>query len=108
VSGGDIALTNKGKELIAADITEQKILFAEQLLKQIPLAHYIRDTLRKKANQRASEEEFIETLEAYFNPQDAERVLETMIDWGRYAEIFSYDYDSGKLSLEEEDDEDDT
>jgi hypothetical protein len=26
--------------------------------------------------------------------------LETAINWARYAELFSYDYDSGVLSLE--------
>ena len=27
-------------------------------------------------------------------------MLDTIIDWGRYAEIFAYDYDSEVLSLE--------
>ena len=27
-------------------------------------------------------------------------MLETVINWGRYAELFAYDYDSGVLSLE--------
>ena len=30
---------------------------------------------------------------------EAERVLEVMVDWGRYAEIFDYDYNSGMLLL---------
>ena len=32
--------------------------------------------------------------------EEAERVLETVINWGRHAEIFAYDYDSEVLSLE--------
>ena len=27
-------------------------------------------------------------------------MLETVINWGRYAELFAYDYDSEVLSLE--------
>ncbi len=27
-------------------------------------------------------------------------MLETVINWGRYAELFAYDYDRGVLSLE--------
>jgi NitT/TauT family transport system ATP-binding protein len=27
-------------------------------------------------------------------------VLATVIDWGRYAELFAYDYNTGILSLE--------
>ena len=33
-------------------------------------------------------------------PVLAERVLETVINWGRHAEIFAYDYDTEVLSLE--------
>jgi NitT/TauT family transport system ATP-binding protein len=36
---------------------------------------------------------------------EAERVLEQMIAWGRYAEIFDYDYTSGVLSLPEEEED---
>jgi len=32
--------------------------------------------------------------------EEAERVLETVINWGRHAEIFAYDYDDEVLSLE--------
>jgi NitT/TauT family transport system ATP-binding protein len=39
-------------------------------------------------------------LEREFPPEEAERQVEIAIDWGRYAELFSYD-DSGEvLSLE--------
>jgi NitT/TauT family transport system ATP-binding protein len=30
----------------------------------------------------------------------SKRVLRTMIDWGRYAELFAYDFKTGFLSLE--------
>ena len=102
VSGGDIAMTPKGKELIAADITDQKIIFAEQLKEYIPLAKTILSMLQEHSNHRVSENELIELLEDYFTPEEAERVLTTMIDWGRYAELFAYDYDSGLLSLEDQ------
>lgn len=101
VSDGDISLTAKGLELINADITDKKVIFAEQLLEKIPLAKHIRTTLVERNNERVSESEFIETLEAYFSTAEAERVLSTLIGWGRYAELFTYDYDSGILSLED-------
>ena len=31
----------------------------------------------------------------------AEEVLKIAIDWGRYAELFAYDYNTGILSLED-------
>ena len=44
--------------------------------------------------------EFLNELENYFSEEESERILRTIIDWGRYAEILAYDYDSGELSLE--------
>lgn len=31
---------------------------------------------------------------------EAERVLQLIIDWGRYAELFTYDYGAGVFSAE--------
>ena len=49
---------------------------------------------------RALEENFLSLLEDYLSEEEAERVLRTVIEWGRYAELFAYDYNSGVLSLE--------
>ena len=75
-------------------------MFAEQLLKTIPLARHIRYVLDNKPNHRVSEERFLTELEDYFSDKEADRVLRTMIDWARYAELFAYDFNSGMLSLE--------
>jgi NitT/TauT family transport system ATP-binding protein len=101
VSEGDISITAKGKEFIAADITDKKVLFAQLLLQNIPLARHIRKVLEERPNHRASEDRFTKELEDYFTEEEAERVLATLIDWARYAEILVYDYNTGILSLEE-------
>ena len=101
VDQGDITMTAKARALLEADITEKKELIAKQLIKHIPLAKYIVDTLHDCSAERASEERFHKVLEEYFTEDEAERVLTTMIDWGRYAELFAYDYDTGLLSLED-------
>ena len=101
VDQGDITMTAKARALLKADITEKKELIAKQLIKHIPLAKYIVDTLHDRSAERASEERFHKVLEEYFTEDEAERVLTTMIDWGRYAELFAYDYDTGLLSLED-------
>ena len=101
VSEGDITMTRKGRELLDADITDKKVLFAKLLLESIPLAKHIYDVLKGVPNQKASEAHFVEDLEEYFTKEEATRILETLIDWARYAEIFAYDYDSGLLHLED-------
>lgn len=100
VSAGDIQLSDLGKQFYEADLQERKQLFAQRLLEKVPLARYIRRVLDEKTGHRVSEERFLSKLEDYLSDKEAERVLRTMIDWGRYAEIFAYDFNTGILSLE--------
>ncbi len=100
ISDGKIEFTTSGKKFAAADILTRKQIFADHLKKYIPLAKHIRETLDSSPSNIANEKKFLEELENYFSEDEAERILKTVIDWGRYAEIFAYDYDSGELSLE--------
>ncbi|CAM2731554.1 ABC transporter ATP-binding protein [Legionella steigerwaltii] len=100
VSAGDIQLSDLGKQFADADLQERKQLFAQRLLEKVPLARHIRRILDEKVGHRVSEERFLSKLEDYLSEKEAERVLRTMIDWGRYAEIFAYDFNTGILSLE--------
>ncbi len=101
VSEGDIAMTRQGKDFLAADITERKVMFAKMLLEHIPLSRHILEALQDKSSARLSEDRFLKDLEPYFSPDEAQRILSTMIDWGRYAEIFAYDYNTGVFHLED-------
>lgn len=100
VSAGDLQLSELGKQFSEADLQARKQLFAHYLLEKVPLARYIRRVLDEKAGHRVSEERFLTKLEDFLSEKEAERVLRTMIDWGRYAEIFAYDFNTGILSLE--------
>lgn len=100
VSKGDITITEEGEKFVDADILERKKLFSIHLKKYVPLARYIYDQLIRHPRHRALEEHFLSLLEDYLSEDEAERVLRTVIEWGRYAELFAYDYSSGVLSLE--------
>lgn len=100
VSKGDITITEAGKAFVEADILERKKIFLQQLKKYVPLARYIYDQLNRHPRHRALEEQFLSLLEDYLTEKEAERVLHTVIEWGRYAELFAYDYNAGVLSLE--------
>lgn len=103
VAHGDIRLTSVGKKFAELDLHERKKLFANQLITHVPLAQNIRRVLDERKNHMASEERFLSKLEDYLSEKEAERVLRTVIDWGRYGELFAYDYNSGLLSLENPD-----
>ncbi len=100
VSKGDISITEEGKSFVEADILERKKIFSIHLKKYVPLARYIYDQLIRHPRHRALEENYLSLLEDYLSESEAERVLRTVIEWGRYAELFAYDYNSGVLSLE--------
>lgn len=100
VSKGDITITEAGKAFVEANILDRKKIFSQHLKKYVPLARYIYDQLTRHPRHRALEENFISLLEDYLTEKEASRILSTVIEWGRYAELFAYDYNSGVLSLE--------
>lgn len=102
VNNGELILTEAGKLFANADILERKKIFAAHLLRYVPLSKHIRQVLeeRRTTGQRASRERFLNELEDYLSEKEAERVLRTVIDWGRYAELFAYANNTGMLSLE--------
>ncbi|OGT40551.1 MAG: nitrate ABC transporter ATP-binding protein [Gammaproteobacteria bacterium RIFCSPHIGHO2_12_FULL_38_14] len=97
---GDIELTEKGKLFSEADILTRKKIFSEHLMSYVPIISYIREQLDQETKHEELENTFFKELEKKLSKQSAEEVLKIVIDWGRYAEIFAYDYNTGMLSLE--------
>jgi len=100
ITGGDIRLSPHGQAFLDADIQRRKVIFGEHLLKRVPLAGHICRVIDERPSQRAPESRFLRELEDYLSEDEAERVLQVIIDWGRYAELFTYDYDAGVFSAE--------
>jgi len=100
VISGDIELTPSGRAYAAADMLPRKQMFADALMKHVPLAAHIRRVLDERPGHRAPAARFLRELEDHLSEEEAERVLDTVINWGRHAEIFAYDYDDEVLSLE--------
>jgi len=98
---GDIELTAAGKLFADYGTQERKVLFAEHLLRHIPLAARIRRVLQERPGQRAPRLRFEQELEDSLSDSAAEETLDTVISWGRYAEIFSYNDHSETFSLED-------
>jgi len=100
VRDGDIYLTPPGQQFIGGSIDERKALIREQMLSRVRLVQQIHSILRAKRNQRVPEELILDILERYFTRQEASRQLMTAIDWGRYAELYSFDEPSGEIFLD--------
>lgn len=101
VREGDIMLTPAGKLFSDYDTQQRKTLFAGHLLRNVPLAAHIRKVLAERRDQRAPRARFEQELEDHLNDGAADQALSTVIDWGRYAEIFSYNDQTETFSLED-------
>ncbi len=101
INEGDIQLSAIGEKFINSNIDERKAIIRELLQKYIRLVQQICQLLQAKRNHRISEELVLDILENYFTSKEAQRQLRTAMDWGRYAELFSYDEPSGEIFIEE-------
>ncbi|MGU3494090.1 AAA-associated domain-containing protein [Xanthobacteraceae bacterium A53D] len=101
VAQGDIVLTAAGKSFVEADIEARKVLFARHLLGHVPLAAHIRHVLAERPSHTAPYTRFSDELEDHMSEDFAEHTLRTVIAWGRYGEVFSYDEKTERFSLEE-------
>jgi NitT/TauT family transport system ATP-binding protein len=99
---GDIFLKPRAYRFIQGDIDERKEIVRDSLLTHIRLVQQIYNLCRSKQNYRIPEELILDILANHFSPNEAERQLKTAIDWGRYAELYSYDDPAGEIFLEEE------
>ncbi|MBI3932383.1 MAG: AAA-associated domain-containing protein [Acidobacteria bacterium] len=95
VASGDIELTADGRALAAAEEPERKRLVARRL-EALPLIAAI---LREAEKGRAAKKRFLERLRSSFSPGEAERQLQTALDWARYGEVFDFDGDAEEFVL---------
>jgi NitT/TauT family transport system ATP-binding protein len=98
---GDILLTDNGRAFVNADVDGRKALFAEAIRAHVPLVNVIRQVLDERWNHRASAVRFRDELEDHMSPDYADDTLRTVVGWGRYAELFSYDEEAEQFNLED-------
>jgi NitT/TauT family transport system ATP-binding protein len=98
VQEGDVVLTGAGRQFAGAGVLEQKALFRRGVLSRVSLIRELVADLQT-SHERLPENRILETLEQHFSPEEAHRQLDTAIDWGRYAELFVYEDDTGEFSL---------
>ncbi|MGH6829312.1 MAG: AAA-associated domain-containing protein [Rhizomicrobium sp.] len=100
VEGGDIKLTHMGKRFADAELNERKEIFARAMMNYVPLAVHIRRVLDERATHSAPRSRFRDELEDHMTEDAAEDTLKTVVSWGRFGELFSYDDDAALFSLE--------
>src|SRR5580658_1893486 len=98
---GDVQITAAGKEFAEADITTRKKLFRDAVLSHVTLIQQIRNALERKSDRAVPLEFFRDVLDKHFSQEDVQHQLDAALNWGRYAESFTYDSQSDRLLLDE-------
>ncbi|MGO9422913.1 ABC transporter ATP-binding protein [Roseiarcus sp.] len=96
----DIKLTPLGQRFVDMDVDQRKKVLGEQALANIPLASHIKRVLDERPSHRAPASRFREELEDYMSEDYADRTLRTVINLGRYGELFAYDEAAQTFSYE--------
>lgn len=100
--GADVVLTGTGNRLLRGKVNARKKLLQEQIVK-LPLFRTVVDALRRAEEKRADEDAFLEIFALHLPAENAEAMLKTVIDWGRYAELIGYNPEDQELYLDQHD-----
>ena len=98
---GDVQLTPQGAAFAEADIQQRKVLFRQASLEHVTILRQIDSILKRKSDHRIAEEFFHDILDEHFAEDEVQRQFDTAMNWGRYAELFDYDRETGRLLLTE-------
>ncbi|WP_019072981.1 ABC transporter ATP-binding protein [Streptomyces hokutonensis] len=102
VHGDDLLLTDTGTEFAGADVQKSKTIFAEAAV-LVPLVKLITSSLRQNPDATLRAGFFRDVLAHHFTSEQVTRQLETATDWGRYAELYSYDAEPQEYRLDRDD-----
>jgi NitT/TauT family transport system ATP-binding protein len=99
---GDVQISPQGSAFAEADIQQRKVLFRQAALEHVTILKQIDSILRRKSDHSIPDEFFHDILDEHFAEDEVERQLDTAMNWGRYAEIFDYDRENGRLMQAEQ------
>ena len=68
-------------------------------IRRLPIFGSVLQMLQRTEEGRADRDVFLEAFALFLPEEDSERLLDTVIDWGRYAELVGYNDDSEEVYL---------
>ena len=85
----DLVLTDLGKKFIEAARKQRKQIFKNQFL-NLPLVRRLSVMLENGSNSRLPRDTLLEELAIQCPQEDPKRLLRILINWGRFADVWSY------------------
>ncbi|PVZ20509.1 MULTISPECIES: nitrate/sulfonate/bicarbonate ABC transporter ATP-binding protein [unclassified Pseudomonas] len=99
---GELRLDRQGQHYVKARQARRQDLFARQCRGRVPVINYVLDALHVAPDGAVPEANVLARLEEVMDSDEAERVLKVAIEWGRYAELYEYDFHTRQLRLSRE------
>ncbi|MGC8624064.1 MAG: AAA-associated domain-containing protein [Phycisphaerae bacterium] len=97
---GDLVMEPLGKRIIELPVNEKKKLIAGQIA-TLPLFVHFRAFLRGQPDHAVARKDIIEELGRVLPTERPKPQYDALLNWGRYAEIFSYNRDTDTFHLVE-------
>mgnify|MGYP000992910756 CR=1 FL=1 len=101
IAKGDIELTPLGQTFAEASILTRKEIFASRV-RRMPVMKWLLAMLVKAENQQLKSGVVKTALSLDFPPEEADEQIDTLIEWGRYGELLTYDDSTEEITLETE------
>lgn len=97
LESGDIIVTPLGEQYVRANNSERQTIFGKQVLENVPLVAYIRQGVAQDPSGDLHEDLFLRLLRFTLNETDATSALRVAIEWGRYGDLFEYNFNTGVI-----------
>jgi len=94
-----VVLTAEGRRFVRAEPDERTAIWREQILK-LRFFREIYDLLRRSPNGEVDAETVHERITGMMPHEKYETVFDTMVNWARFGNLFDYDEDTERLSLQ--------
>ncbi|NPV75132.1 MAG: ATP-binding cassette domain-containing protein [Anaerolineae bacterium] len=99
IAKGDIEITPLGQTFAEASILARKEIFASRA-RRLPLMQWLLKMLSNAEKHQLKWNVIQTALSLEFPPDKTDSQIETLINWGRYGELLTYDDGSEIISLE--------
>ena len=94
-----VVLTELGRSFIRADINRRKQMIHERMM-QLKITQMFYQKLLDNDELTISKEEAIQTIHEWLPNENPEDVLDVLVQWGRFGELFGYNDDSETVYID--------
>ena len=98
--GGDVEIEKMGETVTRSRINERKSLIKNQL-HRIAVFKAVTQFLHEADDKQVTRDQLLEKLAEILPNENCEQLFSTVVNWGRYAELFGYNDDTETFYLDE-------